>query len=167
MARVDELDLAGFKILNRDFGGNKFGPQARQFSIEIEDPELQERLIRDGVKLSYSKYSVEGEPPKAYLNIRVDFRFNDVKIAAINNDGDVYIFDETDIHELDSEWIKNTEMHILLNSYDNHGRKGVTPYCKTLIVWTMSSEEKNAVMDEQKSRGDAVREKYSDIFNKR
>ncbi len=165
MARVGEIDLKGARILNRDFAGEKFGPQSRQFSVEIEDPELQESLLRDGVKLWYSNYTVEDEPPKAYLNVNVDFRYNDVDIAAISPEGTAFVFDERNVHELDKAWIKDSEMHILLNSYERSGRKGVTAYCKTLVVWLMSTEEKDAIMEKRGNPSNAVREKYKDIFN--
>ena len=167
MANVGEITLKGARILNRDFAGSKFGPQARQFSVLIDDPELQDQLRRDGVKLWISDYTVDDEPPKAYLNVRVDFRFDDVDIAGINADGKAFVFNEGNVHELDKAWIKDSEMHIKLNSYESHGRKGVSAYCKTLIVWFMSAEEREAIMAERGNPNNPVREKYKDIFNKR
>ena len=166
MARVGEIDLKGARIINRDFAGSKFGPQSRQFSVAIDDPEVQEKLERDGVKLWRSPYTVDDEPPKAYLNVRVDFRYNDVDVAGINPDGSAFVFDEGNIAELDKAWIKDSEMHILLNSYDRPGRSGVTAYCKTLVVWFMSAEEREAIMEERPSNN-PVKDKYKDIFGNR
>lgn len=166
MARVGEFDLKGARIVNRDFAGEKFGPQARQFSVIIDDPELQERLTLDGVKLWYSGYTENDEPPKAYLNVHVDFRYNDVDIAAINPEGNAFVFDERNVHELDKAWIKDSEMHILLNSYDRPGKKGVTAYCKTLVVWLMSNSEREAIMEERGTPSNPVKDKYRDIFNR-
>lgn len=165
MARVGELDIKGARILNRDFAGEKFGPQARQFSIEITDPEMQEDLTKDGLNLRLYPSNVDGEPPRAYLNVRVDFRYGDVDIAAIDSDGTTFVFNENNVQELDRAWIKDSEMHILLNSYERPGRKGVTAYCKTLIVWLMSPEEQEQVRSERPA-GNPVRDKYKDIFDR-
>lgn len=166
MARVGEFDLKGARIVNRDFAGEKFGPQARQFSVVIDDPELQDRLTRDGVKLWFSPYNENDEPPKAYLSVHVDFRYNDVDIAAISPDGNAFVFDERNIHELDKAWIKDSEMHILLNSYERPGRSGVTAYCKTLVVWLMSKEERDSIMEERGTPSNPVKDKFKDIFNR-
>ena len=166
MAKIGEINLKGARILNRDFSGSKFGPQARQFSIQIDDPELQERLRSDGVKLWVSNYVVDDEPPKVYLNVRVDFRYGDVDIAGINPDGSAFVFDEGNVSELDKAWIKDSEMHLILNSYERPGRSGVSVYCKTLIVWFMSSEERQAIMEERGTPSDPVKDKYKDIFKR-
>ena len=166
MARIGELDLKGARICSRDFAGEKFGPQARQFSVEIDDPETQERLTKDGVNLRFYPSSIEGEPPRAYMNVRVDFRYGDVDIAAIDSDGTAFVFNEGNVSELDRAWIKDSELHILLNSYERPGRKGVTAYCKTLVVWLMSPEEQEEVRADRPV-GNPVRDKYKDIFDKR
>ena len=164
MAKIGEMDFYGAKILNRDFGGEKFGPDARQFSIEIEDPEMQQRLANDGVRLWHSNYVVDDEPPKVYMNVRVDFRFNDVDIAMITPEGNAIRLDERSVHELDKAWIKNSEMHVVLNSYKRPGREGVTAYCKTLVVWLMSKDERETIMEERGTPSNPIKEKYKDIF---
>lgn len=165
MAKIGEFDLKGARIVNRDFAGEKFGPQSRQFSVVIEDPELQDRLARDGVKLWFSQ-SDNDEPPRAYLTVRVDFRYNDLDIAAISPDGNAFVFNERNVSELDKAWIKDSEMHISLNSYERPGRSGVTAYCKTLVVWLMSKEEQEAIMEERGTPSNPVRDKFKDIFNR-
>lgn len=164
MAKIGEFDIYGAKILNRDFGGEKFGPESRSFSIEIEDPELQDRLSRDGVKLYTSRYVVDDEPPKVYLSIRVDFRFGDVDIAMITPEGNAEVLNERTVSRLDQAWIKNSEMHVVLNTYKSHGREGVTAYCKTLVVWLMSKEEQDAIREERGNPSNPVRDKYKNIF---
>lgn len=165
MARIGEFDLKGARIVNRDFGGEKFGPQSRQFSVIIEDPELQDRLARDGVKLWFAQ-SDNDEPPRAYLSVHVDFRYNDVDIAAIAPDGNAFVYNERNVSELDKLWIKDSEMHIVLNSYERPGRSGVTAYCKTLVVWLMSKEEQDAIMAERGMPSNPVRDRFKDIFNR-
>lgn len=169
MARVGELDIKGAKIIRRDFEGKRFGPQARQFLTEIIDPQMQEDLTKDGVALLIYPSEIDGEPPRAYLKVRVDFRYNDVDIAAIDSDGTTFVFNENNVQELDRAWIKDSEMHILLNSYERPGRKGVTAYCKTLVVWLMSPEEQEQERAERSDRpaSNPVRDKYKDIFDRR
>lgn len=164
MAKIGEMDFYGARITNRDFGGEKFGPDARQFSVEIVDPELQQKLAQDGVKLGYSRFTVDDEPPKAYMNVRVDFRYNDVDIIMITPDGHGIKLDERNVDELNRAWIKNADLHVSLNSYERAGRKGVTVYCKTLVVELMSTEEREAIMEERGTPSNPIRDKYRNFF---
>ena len=164
MAKIGELDLFGVKILNRDFAGEKFGPDARQFSVEITDPQMQDQLRTDGVKLWIPNYTVDDEPPRAYLNVRIDFRYNDVDILMITPEGNGTQLDERTVATLDKAWIKNADMHIVLNAYNRPGRSGVTAYCKTLVVTLMSTSEREALLEERGVPSNPVMDRYKSYF---
>ena len=165
MAKIGELDFFGVKLFNRDFGGEKFGPESRQFSVEIDDPELAQKLTNDGVKLWYSNYVVDNEPPKAYMNVKVDFRYGDCDIIMITSEGNTTTLNAATVSTLDKAWIKNADLHVLLNAYERPNRKGVTVYCKTLVVELMSKEEREQIMAERGPRSNPVMDKYKNYFN--
>lgn len=164
MAKIGELDFYGVSILNRDFGGEKFGPESRQFSIEIVDPELAQKLTNEGVRLWQSNYVVNDEPPRVYMNIRVDFRYGDCDIIMITPEGNAVKLGPNNVQELNKAWIKNADLHVSLNSYERPGRKGITAYCKTLVVTLMSKTEREEVMAERGPVNNPIREKYSKYF---
>lgn len=165
MARVFDLDLVDAKICNRDFGGEKWGPDQRQFQIDISnDPKLVEDLIKDGVRLWQPESNNEVDPPRAYLTVKVDYRFGQVPIAMIAPDGSARKLTSRDVEELNSAWIKHSEMHIHGSSYEGRGRSGVSVYLDTLVVHLMSKEEVEERRSSDAARMNSVLEKYRGIF---
>lgn len=164
MARVFDMDFADVRLVSRDFAGNKFGPDNRQFAIEIEDHDLAQKLINDGVSFWRQESKNEDEGPKMYMNVKVSYRFGSPDIAMITPDGNAVVLTESTVHELDSAWIKGAELHVHGSTYERGARSGVTVYLDTLIVHLMSQEEQDEIRAENQFRGNPIRDKYKNIF---
>ena len=170
MAYVGEMELDGVKIVNRDFTGEKNfkkfgGSYTRTFSVEISDPDLQNKLIDLGLKLWGYPSTNYDEPPKKNLNVNVDFRFNrgndsDVKIIMLTPDGIGCELDEDSLGTLNNAWIKNADLYVKFKSYERGMKSGVTAYCQTLIVTLMAEEERQALMEASANKPNPLYEKY-------
>lgn len=165
MARVFDLDFKDAKICNRDFAGEKWGPDQRQFQIDISgDPQLVEKLSKDGVRLWQPESQNDIDPPKTYMTVKVDYRFGTVPIAMITPEGSAIKLTAQNVGELDSAWIESSEMHVHGSSYENRGRSGVSVYLDTLVVHLMSKEEVDKRRSSDAARMNPVLEKYKDLF---
>ncbi len=69
MARVFDLDFSGARLLSRDFGGQKFGPDQRQFKVAIDDPGLIAKLKSDGAPIWCPEKRDEDDLPSGYLSV--------------------------------------------------------------------------------------------------
>lgn len=164
MARVFDLDFSGARLLSRDFAGQKFGPDQRQFRIEIEDQQLVEKLIKDGVNLWQPDRVDSDEPIRSYMNVKVSYRFGAPDIAMVTPEGNAIVLTEKTVDELDTAWIKNTEMHVHGSTYERMGRTGVTVYLDTLVVWLMSNAEREEIVAENQSRSNPVKDRFRKLF---
>jgi hypothetical protein len=142
----------------RDFG-NKKG-YGIEFSIIIDDPNLQKQLIDDGVSLYFSPNTNKDEPPKAYLNCKLDNRYNDVVVAVDRGDGNLVEVSQNNLVSLDEAWIKDADVHCVLSSWSRNNRSGVSVYAKTVIIRLLTEEEKNEIKQNY-TYTDPLREKYS------
>ena len=161
MGRVFDLDLENVRIVKRDFAGDVYGPDQRQFKVVIEDAELINRLVSDGVNVWCPETSNTDDPKVGYLTVKVSYRFGAPKIALITEEGNGQLFDEKNVGELDKAWIKDVEMHIHGSSWVRpNGTHGISVYLDTFIGHLISKEERDAIMTENQYRNDPVRDKY-------
>ena len=92
MARVFDMDFENVRIVSRDFGGETFGPDQRQFKVVIEDPEFIQKLIDDGVKIWCPEKQSPDDPPVGYMTVKVSYRFGAPKIALLTPEGNAMNF---------------------------------------------------------------------------
>lgn len=164
IGRIADLDFFGVILRNRDFGGTKFGENYRTFSIEVEDPEVQEKLQKDGMELYFARPQNNSEPPRAYMNVVVDNRYGDVQIALLSPDGSAVRLREKDFGAVDKAWITNADLHVRLNGWEKNGKHGVTCYLKTMVAHLMSEEEQQEIKARRASERDAVMNRYKNLF---
>ena len=173
MGKVGDLYIENAKIVNRDFSGEKarergFGDDNRSFSVEIEDKELFEKLSRDGLSVWTSNFAHEGEDPRTYLNVKVNFNGIPPKIVMIAADGSSIKLTRTNVRELDKAWIKHAELYLNFNEWNRGGVIGVTAYCDTLVVELLSPEERAKMAEEYAERTNPVIAKYGNsVFGDR
>ena len=91
MARVFDLDFENVRIVSRDFAGETYGPDQRQFKVVIEDPELIQNLINDGVKIWCPERQSPDDPVVGYMTVKVSYRFGSPKIALLTPEGNAHI----------------------------------------------------------------------------
>lgn len=165
MARVFDLDFENVRIVSRDFAGETYGPDQRQFKVVIEDPDLIQNLINDGVKIWCPERQSPDDPVVGYLTVKVSYRFGAPKIALLTPEGNAHIFDERNVQELDKAWIKDVELHIHGSTWERpNGQKGISVYLDTFVGHLISKEERDELMRESQYTNDPVRNKYKGIF---
>lgn len=164
MAKVFDLDFENVRVTNRDFAGKTFGPDQRQFRVVVEDPELIERLKRDGAKIKVYEREDSDDPVVGYLTVKVSFNFGGPKIALITPEGNSRIFDESTVAELDNAWIENVDIHVHGSSWERPTGRGVTTYLDTFVGHLMSKEAIEERRKESQYRSDPIRDKYRGIF---
>jgi hypothetical protein len=142
----------------RDFGNeNGYGIQ---FSIIINDPNIQKQLIDDGVDLYFSPNTNKDEPPKAYLRCKLDYKYNDIVVAVDRGDGKLVEVSQKNLVSLNGAWIKDADVHCIINSWSYNNRSGVSVYAKTVIIHLLTEDEKNEIIQNY-THIDPLREKYS------
>lgn len=169
MAKVGDLYIDNAKLANRDFGGDRarergFGDDNRSFSVEIEDPDLFKKLHDDGCSVWVSNFAADGEEPKKYLNVKVNFNGIAPKIVMIASDGSSVRLTRTNVRELDSAWIRHAELYINFNEWNRGGVSGITAYCDTLVVELLSPEERAKMAEDYAMRTNPVMAKYKGVF---
>jgi len=165
MARIFDLDLSGVRVVNRDFEGAMYGPDQRQFKVIIEDQDLLQNLLKDGAPVWCPDKRDPDDMPVGYLTVKVSYRFGAPKIALVTHDGNAFVFDEKNVHEIDKAWIKDVEMHIHGSTWERpNGQKGVSVYLDTFVGHLISKEEREKLMEEGTYNNDPVRNKYKNIF---
>ena len=161
--KIGAMDLKGVPIFNKDFAGGKFGPDQRSFSTVIADPGLQEKLMKDGVRLYFPPRNPDSvEPPVGYLTVKLDNRYHDVDLIGVFPNDTVVRYDDSNYKDLDDLWIRNADIYVVLNQWEKKGRVGVTAYIKTGVFFFMSEEEKS---ERQAAADDnPVKRRYSSYF---
>lgn len=165
MARLFDLDFNGVRVVSRDFEGAMYGPDQRQFKVVIDDVGLIEKLKSDGAPVWCPEKRDADDLPVGYLTVKVSYRFGAPKIALITPEGNAFMFDEKNVHELDKAWIRDVELHVHGSSWERpNGQKGVTVYLDTFVGHLISKEERDELMAEGQFKNDPIRSKYRNIF---
>lgn len=144
--KVCEMELDDIRISARDFLGERsmknFGECKPSFSIEITDPELEDQLRRLGANLrAYD--TGKDEPPKQYLTVNVNTRYGDCHIIIVDPyTGDNVELAEENFGEVNKLWIKSAKCYLSFSAWSRGNRSGVSAYCKVLVIFPMTDEEK-------------------------
>lgn len=156
MARNDRnITLEDVTIAFRNFEGkedvyNRAGD--RNFAILL-DPELADRLTRDGWNVKYLKPR-DDEEPQAYIQVAVSYKNRPPKIGMVTSKGMTFL-GEAEVEMLD--WVDIEIADVTLNPYEwvVNGKSGVKAYLQTLFVkieedylqlkWTAIVEESKAL----------------------
>ena len=129
------LTIENARIIFRNFSGlegkyNRAGD--RNFCLLL-DPDVAERLDRDGWNVKALRAREEGDPEQPYIQVSVQYKGKPPKITLVTYYGKTPLTeDECEI----LDWIDIEQVDLILNPYEwsVNGKSGVKAYLKTLYV---------------------------------
>lgn len=139
MARVTKnIEIENAHIFFKNFSGSPttFKPEggARNFCVEIPDPNMAQRLRDDGWNVRVLAPKEEGDTPLNYLRVNVKFGERlSPHILTIAN-GTQTVLDESDVGNLDTADIKNVDLIIRPYNWEVGAGSGVSAYLKAMYV---------------------------------
>lgn len=139
MAARNDFSIEGARILFRNFAGRERPPYnpagKRNFTIAIEDPELESQLKEDGWNIKYLKPRDEDDDPTPIIDIAVQYseKARPPKIVLITDHNKTEL-GENEIGMLDWAEIRNADVIVRPYNYNVQGREGVKAYLKALYV---------------------------------
>lgn len=141
---IENADIAFRNFAGREGQYNAEGD--RNFCI-ILDQENANLLSKEGWNVKSLKPRDEGDAPRFYIQVSVNFKGRPPKLSMVNSKGRT-IITESECEILD--WVDIKQADVILNPYEwtVNGKSGVKAYLKNLVV----------VMDE-----DELDLKYGDI----
>lgn len=141
---IENADIAFRNFAGREGQYNAEGD--RNFCI-ILDEENANLLSKEGWNVKSLKPRDEGDAPRFYIQVSVNFKGRPPKLSMVNSKGRT-IITESECEILD--WVDIKQADVILNPYEwtVNGKSGVKAYLKNLVV----------VMDE-----DELDLKYGDI----
>ena len=148
------LTFKGVELVNRDLSGEKrrqrtgFTYNYTTFALEITDPELRERLLRDGVTL----WNRQAEPDRMYMDVRVSNKFNNVRIAEVFPNGSADVIPDKNWAVVDKLFIRCADVSVAIRRYPNQqGGETTAPYLKQMLIYIMSDEEAQEAQEDMNS----------------
>lgn len=146
------IEIENARILFRNFSGEatRYNPVGnRTFCVLIDEPGMDEELIRDGWNIKYLDPLHDGDDPQPYLQVKVSYGTIPPKIVQICGGKQVLLNEET-IRNLDSAEIEHVDLVIRPYNWEVNGKTGVKAYLKTMWVTIQQDrfEEKYSRLDE-------------------
>ena len=131
--KLDVLSIENAHIMFRNFTGregkyNKAG--IRSFSVSIDDVDLAEKLAEEGWNVRILPAREEGEQPRHYLQVAVNFENIPPKVLMITRKKKVAL-DEEGVAALDYADLSNVNLVIRPYQWEVNGKTGVKAYLKT------------------------------------
>lgn len=110
-----KISVENALITSRNFGGDKeqgryAKPGRRSFTLIIEDPGMAEYLLSNGANLGYREPSKEGESPRWYLKILLNYANGRAPRIYIYEDDRETLITEDTVSILDSADIVNVDL---------------------------------------------------------
>lgn len=141
---IENADIAFRNFAGREGQYNAEGD--RNFCI-ILDEENATLLSKEGWNVKALKVRDEGDEPRFYIQVSVNFKGRPPKLSMVNSKGRT-IITEAECEILD--WVDIKQADVILNPYEwtVNGKSGIKAYLKNLVV----------IMDE-----DELDLKYSDV----
>lgn len=159
---IGRLQFYNVKIESRDFRGLKFDPDYRTFSVEIQDPDVFDKLVRDEAKIWISTPK-NGNPPRNMLQVRVSPKQRGLEMVLIKPDGQpLYLNpnDPEDMRLMDKSFIDEASINVVLSRYpDKRGVEHTHAFLQSLVARMLNDEEVAAIKS-RNERPDPVLEKY-------
>ena len=137
------VQIDGARIIFRNFSGrgtqyNREGD--RNFCVVIDDEDIANRLIEEGVNVKIRQPREEGEEPFMYMKVNVKYhpkgsefeRLNPV--ACLISGRNRNMLDEESICCLDSIDIENVDLDLSGSNWNVQGRSGRSAYLSKIYV---------------------------------
>ena len=140
--KVNKIVIENAKILFSNFAGveTRFNPKGRRnFSVIIDDTEYAEMLKNDGWNIKTLPPREEGDIPKYYLQVSVNFENVPPKVIMVTSRS-MAPLDSESIGTLDYADIINVDLTITPYHWEVSGKDGIKAYLKTMYV-TIEEDE--------------------------
>lgn len=145
---IGRLQLCNVKIEFRDFRGLKFDPDYKTFSVEIQDPEVLDKLVRDEAKL-WVCTPRNGNPPRNMLQVQVSLKQRGLQMTLIRPDGSTLDLDPSDPEDMklmDKSFIDDASVDVVLSRFpDKRGVEHTHVYLQCLVARLLGDEEVAAI----------------------
>lgn len=136
------ITIEDARIGYRNFSGtesdyNRKGD--RNFAVFFDDPELVDRLAKDGWNIKLTKPRDPEDSPVPFLPITVAYGRIPPKVVLINGRGQT-ILDEGSVNILDYAEIEHVDLIVRPYNWEVNGKSGVKAYLKTAYITVHEDE---------------------------
>lgn len=134
--QLNDLVIENARIIFRNFRGESTAfnrPGVRNFCVVIDNPEHAEMLKDDGWNIKQLKPREDGDDPRFYLQVRVNFDVLPPNVYMVTKKKKARL-DAESIETLDYAEIKNVDLAIRPRFWEVNGKSGIKAYLKTMYV---------------------------------
>lgn len=136
MAQLENLMIENAQVLFRNFAGREqqFNSAGDRNFCVILDPKLAEQLKKDGWNVKELRALEEGEEPKKYLQVSVNYgKGRPPQVVIVTRRGRIDLGSD-EVEMLDYADAKNWDIILNPYSWEVNGNKGVKAYLKKAFV---------------------------------
>lgn len=166
--KISNIVIENARIGFRNFSGKegKFNPEGRRNFCVFLEPEIANRLEKDGWNVRWLEPREPGEEKQAYLQVTVNYQFENLqpKVVIISSKGKT-VLNESTISMMD--WIEikpkdsrtddgGVDLTIRPRTWEVGGKNGVKAYLKNMFVHIVEDELESKYYDAPDSAAGSI-----------